>query len=129
MNRRSLLQYCGASTLFLGSGCFDLSKKSVRICEIFAWTTYETSHEIQLRLSDAEEIVYEETYEIGPQGGFEIKGSDLPEREGRFTIQVKIGGYDWKEWFLPEYAEESISVELRFLESSPTVGLGYSTNC
>lgn len=131
MNRRSLLHCCGSSIVILGGGCLDLPDDSVRICEIIAWTTYETRHEIQLRLSDAGERVYEENYEIGGsyQGGFEIEGSEIPVRNGHFTLQVKIDDYDWKEWFLPDYADESVSVELRFRGSPPSVSLGYIPDC
>jgi len=131
MNRRSLLQLCGSSTLILGSGCVDWFDDSIHICKIAAMTTYETSHQIQLRLSDAGEIVYENRYEIGgsQQGGFEIQGSDIPVRKGQFTLQVKIDEYDWKEWYLPEYTDESLYFELRFLRSAPHVSAGYSPDC
>ncbi|ELZ22108.1 hypothetical protein C476_06747 [Natrinema limicola JCM 13563] len=130
MNRRAVLRLGGCSVPIIGSGCLELGKETVRLCEIVAWTsigtTYETSHEIRVRLTEAGESVYEDAYEIGPsRTGFYVDDSTLPARNGQFTLQAKLDDQSWQQWFLPEYADSTLAVELRLRGSPPAVGFGY----
>ncbi|MGQ3411568.1 hypothetical protein ACT4ML_04800 [Natrinema sp. LN54] len=133
MNRRSALQLGGSSVLFLGSGCLGWFQNTVRLCQIDIDIT-STINSLQLRLSEREETIYEETYKIDssdePTNRVAIDDSDIPVNEGEFTLHGRVDGHGWKEWFLPQFADgaDSISVSLSIEGSPPEFWFGYRTD-
>ena len=134
-SRRDLIRFSAGGSPIIASGCLERLDSSVELCRLEVYSTINRAVDTRLKIINKEGTIHDNRYNINTseeyRDGIIIQGSEIPSSTGKFTVKCKPDSGEWREWYLPEYSKDSITVYLKIQGDPPEVNFSHSVseNC